>query len=41
MNEILVASSPTGSGNSGSTFVEVPDVGLADYSVLVTDKNIV
>ena len=31
--------SPTGSGNSGTTFVEVPDVGLADYSVLVTDKN--
>tara|TARA_B100001093_G_scaffold519883_1_gene611152 strand:+ start:58630 stop:65724 length:7095 start_codon:yes stop_codon:yes gene_type:complete len=31
--------SPTGSGNSGSTSVEVPDVGLADYSVLVTDKN--
>ena len=25
--------------NSGTTFVEVPDVGLADFSVLVTDKN--
>ena len=31
--------SPTGSGNSGITFVEVPDVGLADFSVLVIDKN--
>ncbi len=31
--------SPTGSGNTGSTSVEVPDVGLADYGVLVTDKN--